>query len=190
MFKNASIQTKSFVVLILIALFGGLFALWLAGYINSAKQIKKEYSKIQVNNNTEIKANNLKPPTEPAVLAKEIADTSNWKEYTDTKYGISFKYNPDWKIKPWTKNKEGYDVLEIDPGRKYYNIKIYASDNSFYVMDGLPTQSAIIGGVQALDVSDLLYGVKKDKTYLTFDLGLSLSLKPQFSGLIESVKFH
>ena len=124
------------------------------------------------------------------VLAKEIADTSTWKDYTDTKYGLSFKYNPEWKIKPWAKNKEGFDVLEIDPGSKFYNIKLYASDKSYYVMDGLPTEKTTIGGLQAVDVSDLLYGVKKGSTYLTFDVGLSLSLKPQFNGLVESIKFQ
>ena len=190
MFKNASLQTKSFVVLILIALCGGFFALWLTGYMNDSEQKAKEYAETENGGKTQVTKTESQKPAEPAVLAKEIADTSNWKEYSDSKYGLSFKYNPDWKIKPWTKNKEGYDVLEIDPGRKYYNIKIYASNSSFYVMDGLPTQGTVVGGVQALVVSDLLYGVKKGATYLTFDLGLSLSLKPQFNGLIDSVKFQ
>ena len=188
MFNNASPQTKSFVVLVLLAVFGSLLTLWLIGVMKG--EPGKEYAEVAPRTENKQGEETAQKPSRPEVLAKEVADTSAWKEFSDPKYGISFKYNPDWKIKPWTKSKDGFDVLEIDPGRKYYNIKIYASDKNFYVMDGLPVQGATVGGVQALDVSDLLYGVKKGATYLTFDLGLSLSLKPQFNGLIESVKFQ
>lgn len=185
--NNASPQTKSFVVLVLLAVFGSLFTFWLVGFMKGEPGGRAQAPKTANRDRTPASTINSGAPM---VLAKEIADTTGWKEYSDSKYGVNFKYNPDWKIKTWTTNKEGYDVLEIDPGKKYYNIKIYASNNDYYVMNGLPVEKTVIGGLEALDVSDLLYGVKKGSTYLTFDIGLSLSLKPQFNGLIESVKFQ
>jgi hypothetical protein len=185
MFNNASPQTKSFVVLILVVAFGSIFSLWLIGFMKGEPGF--QYTQTPASQKPADKTQQL---GEPMVLAKEIADTSTWKDFVDTKYGLSFKYNPDWKIKPWATNKEGYDVLEIDPGKKYYNIKVYASEKNYYVMDGLPAEKTTVGGMQALDVSDLLYGVKKGSTYLTFDLGLSLTLKAQFNGLVESIKFQ
>jgi len=185
--NNASPQTKSFVVLVLLAVFGSLFTFWLIGFMKG--EPGGEIPKTKVADRKTNPAAKTSSGT-PDVLAKDVADTSGWKEYADSKYGINFKYNPDWKIKTWATNKEGYDVLEIDPGKKYYNIKIYASPKNYYVMDGLPAEKATVGGLEARDISGLLYGVKKGSTYLTFDIGLSLSLTPQFNGLIESVKFQ
>ena len=51
-------------------------------------------------------------------------------------------YSPDWKILPLKKN--GFTVLQVDPGAKYYNIKIYVSPKEFYIMDGLPTTAETI----------------------------------------------
>jgi len=118
-----------------------------------------------------------------------VVDTSNWKEYTNKTYGFSFKYNPDWQIKQFVK-KGDFNLLEIDPGKKYYNIKIYVSQNEFFAMGGLPIKETIISGLKASNVADLLYGIQKEPDYFTFDNGQSVSLKPQFNALVNSLKFE
>ena len=56
-------------------------------------------------------------------------------------------------------------------------------------MGGLPLQSDTIDGQPAVEVSNLLYGVKDGSYYYTFDVGLSTSLKPDFDALVHSVQF-
>ncbi|MCX6797217.1 MAG: hypothetical protein NTX98_01935 [Candidatus Doudnabacteria bacterium] len=189
MFKNSSPQTKSFVILLAIAIAGTYFCLLLAKSVFK----KANYQKTPQDSRTE-QIISYKNGQNNSLLNQANAEepeinTTNWKTYSDQKYKFSFKYNPEWKIKPWAK-QDGYNVLEIDPGKKYYNIKIYTSLKDFYVMGGLPTQEVLVGGEKALNVSDLLYGVKKGDYYYTFDIGLSLSLKPQFDALVKTIKFE
>lgn len=187
MFKNSSPQTKSFVILLAIAIAGTYFCLLFAKSVFNADQKKT----IRDRSEEQIIAykNSLNRPIQNMGEEDQKINTTNWKTYSDQKYKFSFKYNPEWKIKPWVK-QEDYNVLEIDPGTKFYNIKIFVSLKDFYVMGGLPTKEVLVGGEKALNVSDLLYGVKKDNYYYTFDIGLSLSLKPQFDALINSIKFE
>lgn len=113
-------------------------------------------------------------------------DTSTWKTYSNNDF--SFKYNPEWKVLPETQ-KDGYTILQVDPGSKFYNIKIYISSSDFYVMSGLPSVTEKINNKEAINVSNLLYGIKHKDKYYTFDIGLSLSLKPLFNALVHSVEF-
>jgi len=116
-------------------------------------------------------------------------DTSTWKTYTDKTSKLNFKYPSTWKVlAPTTKN--GYTVIQVDPGTKYYNIKIYVSSRDYYIMGGLPTKPVSIGSYQGIDVSDLLYGVVAHDLYYTFDIGQSLSLKDKFNALVRSVSFN
>jgi len=186
MFKNASPQTKSFVILAALAIVGTYVCLAIGGKIFSLSSKNQALPDQQIVTYVQDRGNSLisqAKATEPEI------DTSQWKSYSDNKFGISFKYNPDWQIKSWVE-KDGYNVLEIDPGKKFYNIKIYENSGSFYVMDGLPTVEAQIGGYKAYNVSNLLYGVVANDKYFTFDIGLSLSLEPQFQALVNSVKFE
>ncbi len=180
--SKISPQTKSFIFLFGLAIVGTYLCVML--WPDMASFTYKSYSYRATpapnNINNELAA---EPPPLPAV------DTSSWKDYTNAEFGFSFKYNPDWKIKT-IQQKKDFNVLEIDPGPKYYNIKVYVSPKEFYVMDGLPAKDEIIDGRTAFNVSNLLYGIKTEKYYYTFDVGLSTSLAPNFSALVHSVKFQ
>ncbi len=176
-----SLQTKSFIVLFSLAVVGTYLCtlLWpdLASF--SFKTYTYQVSpSIQNLNNT--------VPQAPAI---QMTDTSAWKNYSNAEYGLSFKYNPDWKIKNVV-SKNGFQIIEIDPGAKYYNIKIYISPKEFYVMDGLPTKTETIAGKSTLNVNNILYGIKTEANYFTFDIGLSLSLTPDFMAMVHSVQFQ
>lgn len=173
-------QTKSFIVLIIIALVGSYVCLWLWGQYN-LKNRPSAGDKVIIYDN-EAQENNNQEQT-PAV------DTSTWPTYSDKKYNLSFKHKPDWKVLPITQEK-GFDVIQVDPGKKFYNIKIYVSPKEFFAMDSLPTTGEVIAGQPALNVKDLLFGIKNGSDYFTFDIGLSLSLKPDFAAMVRSVQFY
>ena len=176
-----SLQTKSFIILLSLAIVGSYLCtmLWpdLASFAYKTYNYNASPTVQDVGNQV------MEDPAVPTV------DTSSWKEYSNTDYGFSFKYKPDWKVLNITAKKD-FQVLEIDPGAKFYNIKIYISPKEFYVMEGLPTKTETIDGKETLNVSNLLYGIKTDKYYYTFDIGYSLSLTPDFVALVHSVKFQ
>lgn len=116
-------------------------------------------------------------------------DTSEWKTYTDKDTGLSFKYKPEWSVKA-AKLQNGFRIIEVDPGKKYFNIKIYTSPDSFYAMDGLPTTEETINRHAAINVKNMLYGIKAGAQYFTFDVGASVSLTQDFSALVHSAKFE
>jgi len=182
-------QSKSFVFLSILALVGTYLCLmlWagLVSYSGSGVNIPAAY------NYNELGLMPPKNPITPAAAAQAAAaqiDTSAWKTFTNKEFGFSFKYNPAWKVlKPIT--KKGYTVFQIDPGSKYYNIKIYVSQKDYYIMGGLPTVGESIGGQQAMNVNNQLYGIAANGFYYTFDVGWSMSLVPQFVALVHSVKF-
>ena len=177
--SKISIESKSFIILFLIALFGTVFCLNLSlnllGPVASYTATYRQASAIA--------------RQAPVAQAAPPVDPTGWKTYTNTKYGFSFLYNPDWKVLPSTM-QAGYEVFQVDPGKKYYNIKIYISTLGYYVMGGLPLQNDTIGGQPAMEINGLLYGVKDGNYYYTFDVGLSTSLKPNFDALVYSVKFN
>jgi len=127
--------------------------------------------------------------TSAASAPVPVVDTTNWQVYSNPQYQLSFLYKPGWKVLP-ALTKDGFTILQVDPGARYYNIKIYINPKQFYIMDGLPTTSEIIGGQTALNVSNALYGIKANSSYYTFDVGWSMSLVPDFDALVHSVKFQ
>jgi hypothetical protein len=179
-----SAQSKTFIALFCFAVVGTYLCLLL--WANSAGNISVKPNSVT---HTQTKVTNVDTaPTPTPVPTTPAVDTSGWKTYNDSKDGLSFLYKPGWKVLPAV-NKDGYIVLQIDPGSKYYNIKIYINPKEFYVMDGLPTKTETIDGQTALNVNDALYGIEANKNYYTFDVGMSMSLVPDFSALVHTVKF-
>ena len=179
MFK-ASAGSKSFIVLFVIALFGTFLCLNLSlQMLTNTPYNEVTYSATQTT-----------PGYRNAAQASPVqpVDTSSWKTYTNKQYNFSFKYPTDWKVLSITQ-QTGYNVLQIDPGAKFYNIKIYISTQGYYIMGGLPLAPDKIGGQRASNVNNLLYGVMDGNYYYTFDIGLSTSLKPDFDALVHSVTF-
>ncbi len=187
--KKFSPQTLSFIILFAIAIIGTYVSLNVAGKLNRSKQQNNPQS-VQNEQTDNYKINSVAANTAQAkgLEPEQAADTTNWKTFTDEKYKISFKINPDWQVKA-TGIKDGFYVIEVDPGKKFYNIKIYISQKGYFALDGLPGTEEAIGGQKATNINNVLFGVKKDNYYYTFDIGLSMSLKPQFLGLVRSVTF-
>jgi len=177
--RKTSPQTKSFIILFALAVFGTYLcaALWSGSFSASTTP------------DTVITSAFPRPQMSPGNLsAAPQTDTSGWKTYSNKDLKISFLYKPGWKVLP-AKTSSGFTVLQVDPGAKYYNIKIYISPKEFYVMDGLPTTQETIDGQTALNVQNALFGVYANNLFYTFDVGLSMSLVPDFDGLVHSVKF-
>ena len=171
-------QSKSFIALMLVAI-GGTFACLILWGILGQKRL--DYLNSKVNKSAPQQTAETAPP-------RQGVDISGWKTYTNQDYKISFQYDPNWKIgKPKTKN--GFTYIEIDPGRQYFNMRLYISSSSFYIMDGLPTVTENIGGFTALNVNYALYGIQTKDSYYTFDVGYSMPLLPQFDAMVHTVKF-
>jgi hypothetical protein len=129
------------------------------------------------------------PTAAPQAEKIPAVDTTGWKTYTNSQYQISFLYKPTWKVlAPVT--KDGFTVLQIDPGPKFYNIKIYISPKEFYLLAGQPATTEIIDNQKALNVINAMYGIEANNLYYTFNVGYSMSLMPEFDALVHSVKFQ
>ena len=187
--KNYSPQTKSFIVLFCVAIIGTYLCLILATEVKWSSEYKYSVfpsSKTQV---TDSSSDNSSSNTN-AVVQTSAVDTSNWLTYTDSKYGFSFRYSPDWKVLPG-KLVNTYYVLEIDPGKKYYNFKIYLSRKDFHGLATAPTGSTleIIDAQKGFNLDNSLYGVKYGDYYYTFDINKSLPISEEFYNLVHSFKF-
>lgn len=181
--NKLSPQSKSFIVLFGIAVVGTYVCLMLWGNLFKTSSTTYNNSKPNANPQTIVADASVGYPPVPYV------DTSAWKNYTNAENHLSFLYKPGWKVLP-EKKGGGFTVLQVDPGAKYYNIKIYISPKEFYIMDGLPTKTETIDGKETLNVGNALYGITANNLYYTFDVGLSMSLVPDFNALVHSVKFE
>lgn len=182
---NLSPQTASFIFIFVLALFAICVCLILWSNLVSTSQTGQNNSVSPPVGQTQDYLKNTKATEADKPV---VVNTSAWETYTNKKFGFSFKYKPGWKVLA-EKKQNDFTVLQIDPGTKYYNIKIYISGKEFYVMDGLPAKSETIGGAPALNVSNALYGIRANNLYYTFDVGLSMSLVPEFSALVHTVQF-
>lgn len=180
--QKFSPQTTSFIFLSSLALFGGFLVILI-----SSQVLKNEVYYVQDPNYQE--NSNYSPiPTASASEELVLPDTRNWEDHRYNVYGISFKTPKGWKV-ALPKKQGNFFVGEIDPGAKFENIRIYISEKDYFVMQDLPTKNDTVGGQPALNVSDLLYGVWANNFYFTFDIGRSVSLKPEFNAIVKSVEF-
>ncbi len=116
-------------------------------------------------------------------------DNEAWQKYTNAKYGLSFSYPGSWQPKIYSLDKD-YDVIELTGSASPNPIKIYVSSQDYFGMAGLPTKKTTVGGKPALNVKDVLVGVKNGKLYYTFDAsGSSAKLLPVFKKMLASVSF-
>jgi len=182
--QDYSPQTKSFIILITLAIIGTYLCLALWSNLSTSPFVP---SYRPINYKGPQGRNPLNQQT--SVSQATPVDTSHWRTYSDKELKLSFSYDPTWKVLQAT-SKNGYRILQVDPGTKYYNIKIYVSPSSYYIMDGLPSTADNIGGQSAQNVNNALYGVKANREYYTFDVGLSMSLLPEVDALVHSVKFQ
>lgn len=186
-YKNFSPQAKSFMILFAIAVVGTYLTVMVSEH---ALQLGQNYYGGQGFYYRQ-SPGSVKSATERYLPDFKPVDTSSWKTYTDKSYPFSFMYDPGWKVLPGKKQK-GFYVLQLDPGPKFYNIKIYVNDSGFYyAMDGLPYLETDINGAKFFNLSNLLYVIKMGPYYYTFDDGLSANkLIDDFNALVRTVKFY
>ena len=84
------------------------------------------------------------------------------------------------------KKSGDFYVLQVDPGKKYYNIKIYISSKDYLGLSGVPITEENIGGVKAISLNNCVYGIKAGGYYYTFDIGYSMTLRPTFVALTRT----
>lgn len=191
MYKNSSPQTKSFIILFCIAAVGTYLTFMLTnGFTQSGPDDFVNGYRLYYQNPQNTGLPNAAAASQPFMPQVKPVDTSAWKTYSDKQYAFSFRYDPSWSVLPGKKNKDGFYVLEIDPGQKFYNIKIFVNDKSFFALEGLSTVTQTIAGRPALNVSNLLYGMINGPYYYTFDNGLSTNMIDGFNAMVHSVSFQ
>ncbi len=190
MFKNLSTPTKSFIFLFCAAVIGTYLTVMLSNDLAAKRSAGGAYQTKYYGKQAGYGIIPAADASERPLPPVTPVDTSSWKTYTDSAYGLSFKYAPEWKISQGKPASDGFTTIEIDPGKKFYNMKIYISSQSYYGLSGLPSVRATIGGQPATDVSNLLYGVSHGGYYFTFDNGLSTAMIDDFNALIKSVEFR
>lgn len=181
MTQNSNTITKSFFWLLTIAVLGSFTVLYLdfknVKTINNPENIY--YDNAQMDSNT---------INQPTISKDPNIDTSNWNEYKNALYKFSFKHDPVWKVRQKENNE--YNILEIDPGIKYDNFKIYISKTGYFALSNVPVQTSELAGKTAIDLDGQVLGIENDSKYFTFDLGSSISLKPYFQAMLKTVKFE
>ncbi len=126
-----------------------------------------------------------KQPTTPPVAN---LDTSTWKDYIDRTYFLSFKYPPTWQVETFPQ-RAGFYIIVLKPDQSSDHVRIYISPSNYFALTGLPTKKDTVAGATALNVNDMLVGVKYAAQFYTFDMGTDTQLQPQFQRILATVAF-
>jgi hypothetical protein len=186
MYDKPAPQTKSFIILAIVAILGTFLAVFIDRELalNSLSYRSKNFVNVNSGQQNNLAGQQTQIPKQSAI------DTSDWNEYTDDKFNFSFNFPPDWKVLAPAKKKGDFYVLEIDPGKKFYNILVYISSKDYYALSGVPIITEAINGITAINLNNVVYGIQANDYYYTFDIGSSLSLQPMFQALVHTVKFE
>lgn len=179
--EKISKHSKSFAWLFGIAFVGAFLALWASGQFESPAANFFSRDGYQV---ISYQPRGISSDAQ----SKTVVDTSDWQEYSNKKYGLKFKYDPEWQIRS-INNRDGFYVIEIDPGLRYDNFRVFISEDDYFALSGVPVQKTLVAGKEALNLDGAVLGIKDNATYFTFDMGASLSLKPYFQAMVETVEF-
>lgn len=175
-----STQTKSFFLLLLIAVGSSYVALVLTREILPVLSIAQDPQQT-INSKSEVLGES----------AEAKLDVSDWKTYSDTTYPLSFKYPKTWTVTTYSATDPtiGYIIVLNSDKAGADHIRIYINKKSFLAMDGLPTTKITVNKIPAVGVSDnMLVGIKQANNFITFDLGTSSVLKPYFKAILNTVE--
>jgi hypothetical protein len=170
-----SLQNKSFVVLFFIATFSTCLAV-----ITDKTKTFSQQPQYQNKTFTESKKN-------PSQITKNILDTSKWETYENSKYGLSFKIKPGWKVSEKNTILD-LTILQIDPGPKFHNLHIYIGADGFYALEGLPSRQEFFNNLEWKNFNNMLFATKKSRNFFTFDIGQSTKLQNEFVTMVNTVK--
>lgn len=123
-----SLQTKTFIALFCFAVFGTF--LCLALWSNLFGRVSNNPNGI-----TTIVTKNTAVKTIPALAPAPAVDTTGWKTYSNKQNQLSFLYKPDWKVLPAV-NKDGFTILQIDPGQNITILKFTSAPKNFILWAG------------------------------------------------------
>ncbi len=168
-------------------IFIGLFIItMLLTYI--ALTLSIQYSKdLELMSLTNLFSNN-KPVTQDTKV--ELLDTTDWQNYTDKAYPLSFLYPTGWTVTATAPTDLGFYDITIKPLDKTPNFHISISNESFLGFDGLTTTPYKHQNLEGQSVNNNLIGLKSGEYYYTFDGSLNPKLLPEFLTLMNSVKFE
>ncbi|MBI3231665.1 MAG: hypothetical protein HYZ51_01125 [Candidatus Doudnabacteria bacterium] len=180
--NKISIHSKSFAVLFAIAFLGAIFTHLTSRQIRRPPNPANDQDYQTVAYAPKAQANSAAEP-------ETIIDTADWPKYTNKKYGLTFKHDAKWKVRS-IKSKDGFYIIEVDPGARYDNFRVYISKDDYFALSGVPAEKTKIAGKEAWDLEGQVLGIKDDHTYFTFDMGSSLSLKPYFQAMLKTISFE
>ena len=126
----------------------------------------------------------------PQVKADAVVNIADWKTYTDTTYPLSFKYPADWTITTYKSPQQaiGYIIILEPVFPNADHIRIYINNKGYVAIDGLKTTKTAINEIPAVTVNDMLYGIRQNGNFITFDLGVTMELLPYFKALLSTVE--
>jgi hypothetical protein len=174
-------QTKSFIVLLLLAVVGSAGVLCLSRYVNNLNAL----TQVSIATNASLQKN-----IDNLATRNDAGNISTWNDYTDDKYDISFKLPNTWMVSTYDTDYSNFHIIILDPGNNQDHIRIYVAKKGYFAADGLTKEKTKVAGIDAWSVQDILFGVKNKSAYFTFDLGSNLKLKPEFQNIISSVAFN
>ncbi len=174
-----STQNKSFFLLLFLVV----------GSLYTALILTREINPVIGNTSGDIKQGR---PGVPTVKADAVVDTSDWKNYEDPTYPISFNYPPDWTITTYKSPQQaiGYIIILKSNFPEADNVRIYINNKGYVAFDGLKTEKTTINGIAMTSVNDMLYGMRQNGNFVTFDLGTTVELLPYFKALLSTVEIE
>lgn len=189
---NLSKHTKSFLAVLLITFISVLTAYYVSMGVNQMAGLENLGS---------LPGKIIPNQKSPDVVSKEILNNQDkkpttinpetWQTFEDPRFDITFKYPETWTLKMYQENKpNGTYIISLLPGSNAGLIRIFISESGYYAMEGLPVTATTLGGKPALNVADMLVGVKTGGKFYTFDLGSNMDFQPEFKALLSQVKFN
>lgn len=115
--------------------------------------------------------------------------TEDWESYEDDTYPIAFLHPENWTVKA-SLNRMGFYDIVLNPGAQFYDMHIYASNDSYYGLEGLKQTPIKIGGLDGFKYSENLFGIKVGENYYTFDGTLNSTQTAELITLLDTIKFE
>lgn len=168
-----------------LVLLAGSLAIF-SGYIKSTENSKFSFTNL-LNYEKTTEAEDTKTTHTLSELNRKV-DTSTWPTYQDSKYNFKFKFSPNWTIRPKTVGNI-YLLAIQSKTNPSQNIKIFITKDGYFATDGLKLPKTTINGVTAVNLDNILIGMKQSNNYYTFDAGTDINVKPEFVAMVNSVSF-
>lgn len=179
-----SLETRTFVILLITALASLYGVLIITSYQNGEYSSLNIYQKTEQENRINSNFFNL------ASAEPKNIDITTWTEFKDPESNLIFKHPSDWDTTTisYTTNNQLYRI-SIAPQDNPNPISIYVSQKEYFAMDGLPFEKTKINGNSAITMDKLMLGIKNNGKYFTFHSGQTSEFQTEFENLINTINF-